>query len=122
MGRERRWLLALFVSTQVSVASVGLTARPLQARTAQGRTLLPRSLGELMQDGDELGNRTSTRLTGVFKADGDKMTFMADEDHKTWDVMNPEVSKGNIGRHVEITARVSADKGSLRVLSVKKVK
>jgi hypothetical protein len=36
-------------------------------------------------------------LKGTVKADGDKITFVADEGGKSWDVVNPETLKGHVG-------------------------
>jgi len=61
-------------------------------------------------------------IQGTVKAEGDKVTFVADEDGKSWDVMNPETLKAHSGHHVEINAHVYSDKNSIHVMSVKMVK
>jgi hypothetical protein len=61
-------------------------------------------------------------IQGTVKVDGDKIKFVADEDGKSWDVMNPDVLKGHEGHHVELSAHVYADKGAIHVMSVKMVK
>ncbi len=61
-------------------------------------------------------------LTGTVKADGDKFTFVSDEDSKSWDVMNPETLKGHDGHHVQLSAHVYADKNSIHVMKVKMLK
>jgi hypothetical protein len=61
-------------------------------------------------------------LKGTVKADGDKLTFVADKDQKSWDVANPEALKGHEGHHVQLSAHVYADKGQIHVMSVKMVK
>ena len=61
-------------------------------------------------------------IQGTVKPDGDKVKFVADEDGKAWDVMNPEVLKGHEGHHVELSAHVYADKSSIHIMSVKMVK
>ena len=58
-------------------------------------------------------------IKGTVKADGDKVTFIADKDKKSWDVVNPEALKGHDGHHVEVSAHVYADKGQIHVMSVK---
>jgi hypothetical protein len=58
-------------------------------------------------------------IKGTIKFDGDKATFIADKDKKSWDVMNPEALKGHDGHHVEVSAHVYADKGAIHVMSVK---
>jgi hypothetical protein len=61
-------------------------------------------------------------IQGTVKADGDKITFVADEDGKSWEVMNPDTLKAHVGHHVEVSAHVYADKNSIHVMSVKMVK
>jgi len=61
-------------------------------------------------------------IKGTVKADGDKLTFVADKDMKSWDVMNPEALKGHEGHHVQVSAHVYADKNAIHVMSVKMVK
>src|ERR1043166_4950890 len=61
-------------------------------------------------------------LKGTVKADGDKITFVSDADQKSWDVMNPETLKGHEGHHVQLSAHVYADKGSIHVMKVKMLK
>jgi hypothetical protein len=61
-------------------------------------------------------------IKGTVAADGDKITFVADKDKKSWDVMNPETLKDHVGHHVEVSAHVYADKGAIHVMSVKMLK
>jgi hypothetical protein len=61
-------------------------------------------------------------IKGTIKADGDKVSFVADSDQKTWDIMNPEAVKGHEGHHVEVSAHVYADKMAIHVMSVKMLK
>ncbi|HEV2521648.1 MAG TPA: hypothetical protein VGT24_04640 [Candidatus Acidoferrales bacterium] len=61
-------------------------------------------------------------IQGTVKADGDKITFVADGDGKSWEVMNPDTLKAHAGHHVEVSAHVYADKNSIHVMSVKMVK
>ncbi|MGA8270940.1 MAG: hypothetical protein WB919_05225, partial [Candidatus Sulfotelmatobacter sp.] len=61
-------------------------------------------------------------LKGTVKAEGDKYTFVNDKDGKSWDVMNPEELKGHEGHHVQLSAHVYADKGSIHIMSVKMLK
>jgi len=58
-------------------------------------------------------------IKGTVKADGDKLTFVADKDMKSWDVINPETLKGHEGHHVQVSAHVYADKGAIHIMSVK---
>jgi len=53
------------------------------------------------------------------KVEGDKITFVADNDRKSWSVENPEALKGHEGHHVQVKVHVYADKGSLHIMEVK---
>lgn len=57
-------------------------------------------------------------IRGTVKADGDKITFVADADQKAWDVVNPETLRDHVGHHVELSAHVYADKGQIHVMKV----
>jgi hypothetical protein len=57
-------------------------------------------------------------IKGTVKADGDKITFVADDGGKSWDVVNPETLKGHVGHHVELSAHVYKDKGQIHVMKV----
>ena len=61
-------------------------------------------------------------IQGTVKVDGEKVMFVADEDSKSWEVMNPDTLKPHAGHHVEISAHVYADKSQIHVMSVKMVK
>jgi hypothetical protein len=61
-------------------------------------------------------------LKGTVKTEGDKVTFVNDKDGKSWEVMNPEELKGHDGHHVQLSAHVYNDKGSIHVMSVKMLK
>jgi hypothetical protein len=61
-------------------------------------------------------------IKGTVQADGGKLTFVSDQDQKSWDVMNPEALKGHEGHHVQVSAHVYADKGQIHVMSVKMLK
>ena len=58
-------------------------------------------------------------IQGTVQADGDKITFVADADQKSWQVVNPETLKDHVGHHVELSAHVYADKGQIHVMKVK---
>ena len=61
-------------------------------------------------------------IQGTVKVDGEKVMFVADEDSKSWEVMNPDSLKPHAGHHVEISAHVNAEKSQIHVMSVKMVK
>lgn len=79
---------------------------------------------------DNMGQGSTTKaaaaplkhIKGTIKAEGDKYTFVADKDQKSWDIMNPEAVKGHEGHHVQVSAHVYADKGAIHVMSVKMLK
>jgi hypothetical protein len=57
-------------------------------------------------------------LKGTVKADGDKFTFGADDDGKSWDVINPETLKSHVGHHVQLSDQMYPGKGQIHVMSV----
>src|SRR5450432_911779 len=61
-------------------------------------------------------------IKGTVKADGEKITFVADEDGKSWDVVNPDTLKGHVGHHVELSAHVYPDKGQIHIMKVTMLK
>ena len=48
--------------------------------------------------------------------------MVSDDDQKSWEVTNPEALKGHDGHHVQVSAHVDADKGSIEVTKVKMLK
>jgi hypothetical protein len=80
-------------------------------------------LAQDMPQGDAKTNKSAPaplkNIKGTVKAEGDKISFVADKDGKTWDVVNPEALKGHEGHQVEVSAHVYADKGQIHVMSVK---
>jgi hypothetical protein len=66
---------------------------------------------------------TTTKLMmlhGTVSDDG--KTFTDDKDQKAWTIQNPEALKGHEGHHVSVKAHVHADKGEIRVVSVRMMK
>jgi hypothetical protein len=57
-------------------------------------------------------------IKGTVRSTNDKITFVADEGGKSWDVINPETLKDHVGHHVQVNAHVYADKGQIHVMSV----
>ena len=97
------------------VIALALTVMASAAGFAQG--------GMSMGSGDKAAAPAPLKsIKGTVKADGDKITFVADKDMKSWDVMNPETLKDHVGHHVEVSAHVYADKNSIHVMSVKMLK
>jgi hypothetical protein len=71
---------------------------------------------------DQAAQAPLKSIEGTVKAEGDKITFVADKDQKSWSVENPEALKGHEGHHVQVTAHVYADKGSIHIIEVKMLK
>jgi len=71
---------------------------------------------------DKAASAPLKTLKGTVKAEGDKLTFVSDDDQKAWDVMNPETLKGHEGHHVQLKAHVYEDKNAIHVMSVKMAK
>jgi hypothetical protein len=61
-------------------------------------------------------------VSGTIKAEGNKLTFVSDNDQKAWEVQNPETLKGLEGQHVQVQAHVYADKSSIHVMGVEQLK
>src|SRR5215472_7696553 len=57
-------------------------------------------------------------IKGTVKEDGGKITFVADSDVKSWNVVNPGTLKDHVGHHVELSAHVYADKDQIHVMKV----
>jgi len=57
-------------------------------------------------------------IKGTVRADGNKITFVADDTGKAWDVVNLETLKSHVGHHVELSANVYLDKGQIHVMKV----
>ncbi|HXZ33305.1 MAG TPA: hypothetical protein VEH30_13575 [Terriglobales bacterium] len=101
-------LLVLFLALSVMSAGVVALAQDMSQTAGQTDKAAP---------APPLKN-----IKGTVKADGDKLTFVADKDQKSWDVINPEALKGHEGHHVEVSAHVYADKNAIHVMSVKMLK
>ncbi len=71
---------------------------------------------------DQAAQAPLKSIDGTVKVDGDKITFVADKDQKSWAVENPEALKGHEGHHVHVKAHVDADKGSIHIMGVKMLK
>ena len=44
------------------------------------------------------------------EADGDKRSFVSDEDGESWEVDNPEILKEHTGHHVELNCEFNTEK------------
>jgi len=71
---------------------------------------------------DQAAQAPLQSIDGTVKVDGDKITFVADKDQKSWAVENPEALKGHEGHRVQVKANVDADKGSIHIMEVKMLK
>jgi hypothetical protein len=70
---------------------------------------------EASQDQKKADSRT---MRGTVKADGDKRSFVSDEDGKSWEVDNPEILKEHTGHHVELNCERNNDTGRMHVTKV----
>ena len=57
-------------------------------------------------------------IKGTVRSENAKITFVADEGGKSWDVVNPETLKNDVGKHVQVNAHVDSDKSQIHVVSV----
>jgi len=64
--------------------------------------------------------KATTSVTGKISDDG--KSFVSDKDSKTWTISNPDAVKGNEGHHVTLKAQADADKGEVKVVSLKMAK
>jgi hypothetical protein len=71
---------------------------------------------------DEATQAPLKSIEGTVKVEGDKITFVADNDQKSWSVENPAALKGHEGHHVQVKGHVDADKGSIHITEVKMLK
>ncbi len=71
---------------------------------------------------DQAAQAPLKTIEGTVKVEGDKITFVADKDQKSWTVENPKALKGHEGHNVQMKAHVYADKGSIHIMEVKMLK
>jgi hypothetical protein len=72
----------------------------------------------MKQDNTKASTTTkAASLTGKISDDG--KTFVSDKDGKSWSIDNPDAVKGHEGHHVTLKAHVSADAGTVDVVSLK---
>jgi len=64
--------------------------------------------------------KATTSVTGKISDDG--KSFVSDKDGKTWTISNPDAVKGHEGHHVTLKAQADADKGTVKVQSLKMAK
>jgi hypothetical protein len=57
-------------------------------------------------------------IKGTVRSENGKITFVADDGGKSWDVVNPETLKDHVDHHVLVNAHVYSDKGQIHVMSV----
>jgi hypothetical protein len=57
-------------------------------------------------------------IKGSVKSTDGKITFIADEGGKSWDVVNPDALKDHVGHHVQLSAHVYTDKSQIHVMTV----
>src|SRR5215471_15559071 len=96
------------LSVLAAVLSVGALGVPVLAHDGRTQEMKQEEKKPPLKD-----------IKGIVKSDGGKITFVADTDQKSWDVVNPETLKDHVGHHVELSAHVYADKGQIHVMKVK---
>ena len=64
--------------------------------------------------------KATTSVSGKISDDG--KSFVSDKDGKTWTISNPDAVKGHEGHHVTLKAQADADKGTVKVQSLKMAK
>jgi hypothetical protein len=99
---------------KLSVLAVALSVATI------GRPVL--ALGQPQEMKQEEAKPKLMDIKGTVKADGDMITFVADSDGKSWNVVNPETVKDHVGHHVQLSAHVYADKGQIHVMKVTMLK
>ena len=57
-------------------------------------------------------------IKGSVKSTDGKITFIADEGGKSWEVVNPDLLKDHVGHHVQLSAHVYPDKGQIHIMTV----
>jgi hypothetical protein len=57
-------------------------------------------------------------IKGSVKSTDGKITFIADEGGKSWEVVNPDLLKDHVGHHVQLSAHVYPDKGQIHIMKV----
>ena len=96
----------LFVTTLALAVVLSLTAFAQYPSTAPAQQ-------------DQAAPAPAKNIEGTVKVEGDKTTFVADKDQKSWAVENPEVLKGHEGHHVRVKAHVDTAKGSIHITEFK---
>ena len=61
-------------------------------------------------------------IDGNVKANGNKLTFIADQDGKPWNLLNPQLLKGYQGDHVQITGHIFTNHHLIHIHTVKVLK
>lgn len=82
-----------------------------------GAPVLTRSQARQSSQQDEQ-KPEAANIKGTVRADGNKITFVADDTGKAWDVVNPETLKSHVGHHVELSAKVYLDKGQIHAMKM----
>lgn len=73
----------------------------------------------MKQDNNMKSDASAKAASIAGKISDDGKTFVSDKDSKSWTISNPEAVKGHEGHHVILKAHVSADTGSVDVVSLK---
>lgn len=57
-------------------------------------------------------------IKGTVRSENAKITFVADQGGKAWDVINPETLKNHVDQHIQVSANVDSEKGQIHVISI----
>jgi hypothetical protein len=57
-------------------------------------------------------------IKGTVRSANAKITFVADEGGKSWDILNPEALKNYVDQHIQISAHVYPNRGQIHIESV----
>lgn len=95
-----------------------------------GALLMISAAAAFPQNAPENTGKTQTTATsiavktidGQVKANGDKLIFVADQDGKPWDVLNPQLLKAYQGDHVQIAGHIFTDHHLIHIHTVKVLK
>jgi hypothetical protein len=62
-----------------------------------------------------------TDIKGTVRSEDGKITFVADEGGRSWDVTNPDVLKDSIDQHLKLSAHLYPDKNQIHVVTLEKL-
>jgi hypothetical protein len=109
----------LMIKTAAKLMAMCLLVFSMTALAQSGSGMAQGDMKNDSMKSDTMGKK-SMSIMGKIGDDG--KTFMSDKDSKSWTITNPDAVKGHEGHHVMVKAHVDADKGEIRVMSLKMAK